>query len=135
MHFWVIVPERIFIYIFFLLHSFRFITCVICSPVFTIACNILHCLLLRNKKVENERIICWIIAGLEQKTYTVPHVLTTSTWYCHFYAFSPCLSTINKRNMNLIAKESELQFHCNRLWCAEEESMNISCWSGLFNCL
>lgn len=88
----------------------------------------------KNKK-ENERIVCWIIVGPEQKTDIVPPALTPRARYCHFYDFSLCLSTINKRNMNFIPRESELQFPLKEIVMWRQESMNISYWSGLLNWL
>lgn len=71
-------------------HISRLITCVICSPLFSIACNTMRCLWIHSKR-ENERIVCWITAGPEQKTDILSCTLTVRTWYCHFYYFFLCL--------------------------------------------
>lgn len=126
----VIIPVRMF----FGFHILRFITCVICGALFSIACNIVFCLLLHSK-TENERIASWITAEPEQNTDIVPRTFTLRTWYCHFYDFFLCLSTINKRNMNSIPEESEPQFPPKEIAVSRNVCMNISCWSGLLNWL
>lgn len=97
-------------------HIFTFITRVICDPRFSIACNIL-CSLWLHSKIENERIACWITAGPEQKTYCFVHAHSENMILSFLWLFSLSLSTINKRNMNFISGESQLQFPPKRLWC------------------
>ena len=121
------------IYLFFSVCFFRFITFVICSSGFCIAWNIVHCLWLHSKR-ENERIACWIIAGTEQKRYSFTHAHSENT-ILSFYDFFLSLSTINKRNMNSISRESEPQFLPIKIVVWKNKCMNVSCWSGLLNWL
>lgn len=121
------------IYLFFSVCFFRLISFVICSSWFSIACNIVHCLWLHSK-IENERIACWIIVDAEQKRYSFTHA-HSENMILSFYDFFLSLSTINKRNMNSISRESEPQFLPIKIVVWKNKCMNVSCWSGLLNWL